>query len=114
MKVYKIGILGCGHIAEKMAATLNEMKGVECYAVASRSKEKAQRFADKWNFSKAYGSYEELADDADTDLIYIATPHSQHYENAMMCIEFIYDSVICVMMLNLLYCFIDVSVLCYK
>ena len=63
------------------------MKGVECYAVASRSKEKAQRFADKWNFSKAYGSYEELADDADTDLIYIATPHSQHYENAMMCIN---------------------------
>lgn len=87
MKVYKIGILGCGHIAEKMAATLNEMKGVECYAVASRIKEKAQRFADKWNFSKAYGSYEELADDADTDLIYIATPHSQHYENAMMCIN---------------------------
>lgn len=35
-------------------------------------------------------------------------------EKAMMCIEFIYDSVICVMMLNLLYCFIDVSVLCYK
>ena len=86
MKVYKIGIMGCGHIAEKMAATLNAMEGVECHAVASRNKDKARAFAEKWHFAKAYGSYGELADDAETDLIYIATPHSQHFDNACMCI----------------------------
>lgn len=87
MKIYKIGIIGCGGIAKKMAATLNGMKEVECYAVASRNKEKADNFAQEWNFKKAYGSYEELADDPDVDLIYIATPHAMHYDNARMCIE---------------------------
>ena len=82
MKKYKIGIIGCGHIAEKMAATINEMQETESYAVASRSIEKAQAFASKWNFGKAYGSYEELVADSEIDLVYIATPHSHHYEHA--------------------------------
>ena len=86
MKIYKIGIIGCGHIAEKMATTLNAMPDVECYAVASRSLQKAGEFASKWNFSKAYGSYEALADDPAVNLIYIATPHALHFEQAMMCI----------------------------
>lgn len=83
---YKIGILGCGTIAAKMAATLNKMNGVRCYAVASRNSEKAKAFAAKWNFDKAYGSYAELAQDAEVDLIYIATPHSEHYACARLCI----------------------------
>ena len=86
MKKYKIGIIGCGHIAEKMAATINEMQETESYAVASRSIEKAQAFASKWNFGKAYGSYEELVADSEIDLVYIATPHSHHYEHARLCI----------------------------
>ncbi len=86
MKKYKIGIIGCGHIAEKMAATINGMQEAENYAVASRSLEKAQAFASKWNFSKAYGSYEELVADSEIDLVYIATPHSHHYEHARLCI----------------------------
>ena len=45
MKIYKIGIIGCGGIAQKMAATLEKMKGVERYAVASRNQEKAEAFA---------------------------------------------------------------------
>ncbi len=86
MKKYKIGIIGCGHIAEKMVATINGMHEAESYAVASRSIEKAQAFASKWNFSKAYGSYEELVADSEIDLVYIATPHSHHYEHARLCI----------------------------
>lgn len=87
MKKYKIGIIGSGWIAEKMAITLNGMQGVEKYAVASRSSEKAEAFARKWEFLKAFGSYEALTDDPDVDLIYIATPHSLHYEQAKMCIN---------------------------
>lgn len=86
MKVYNIGIIGTGWIAEKMAITLGGMRGVLRYAVASRSKEKAEQFAREWQFTKAYGSYEELADDPDVDLVYIATPHSHHYSQARMCI----------------------------
>ena len=54
MKVYNIGIIGCGTIAARMAKTLNGMKGVNCYAVASRSLDKAKVFAQEWHFQKAY------------------------------------------------------------
>lgn len=85
----KVGILGAGNIAGSMAEALSglQKKGKACaYAVASRSREKASEFAQKWKIPKAYGSYEELASDPEVDLIYIATPHSLHYEQAKLCI----------------------------
>lgn len=85
--MFRIGIIGAGHIAEKMATTLHGMDGVEAYAVASRQLERAQEFASRRDFRKAYGSYEALADDPDVDLIYIATPHSLHYRHVKMCLE---------------------------
>ena len=84
---FNIGILGTGNIAGIMADTINKMKGVKLYAVASREKVKADVFAGKYGCKKAYGSYEELAADKKVDLIYIATPHSEHFANAKMCIE---------------------------
>lgn len=91
MKDLKFAILGCGHIATKMAAAVKTLEkkgmGVECYAVASRHLEKATAFAKEYGFEKAYGSYEELAADSAIDLIYIATPHSHHHEFAKLCIE---------------------------
>lgn len=85
-----VGILGAGRIAENMAYTLTEMEktgqGARLYAVGSRSGEKAGLFAEKWGADKAYGSYEELAQDAEVDLVYVATPHSHHYEHARLCL----------------------------
>ena len=83
----KIGILGAGGIAVQMAKTVAGMKDVENYAVAARSFERAQAFAEKYGFSKAYGSYEEMLADPQVDLVYIATPHSHHYLHAKMCLE---------------------------
>ncbi len=83
----KIGILGAGLIARKMAATVNGMDGVILGAVASRDKEKAGAFAEEFSAEKYYGSYEELAADKDIDLIYVATPHSHHYEHARLCLN---------------------------
>ena len=89
--IMKFAILGCGHIATKMAKAVKALEkrgmGVECYAVASRSLDKAQKFANEYGFGRAYGSYEELAQDPDVDLIYIATPHSEHYNNILLCLE---------------------------
>lgn len=89
--IMKFAILGCGHIATKMAKAVKALEkrgmGVECYAVASRSLDKAQKFASEYGFERAYGSYEELAQDPDVDLIYIATPHSEHYNNILLCLE---------------------------
>ena len=86
MKKWKMAILGTGTIAGTMARTIAEMENVERYAVASRSMEKAERFAQEHGFAKAYGSYEELARDEEVELVYIATPHSEHFENARLCI----------------------------
>ncbi len=82
----RIGILATGWIAEKMAITLQGMTGVEMYAIASRSLEKAKEFAKKWGFQHFYGSYEDLIANDQVDLVYIATPHSEHYDNARLCL----------------------------
>ncbi len=83
----KVGILGTGWIAEKMAVTLSPLEGYECYAVASRTKEKAEAFAQQFGIEHAYGSYEELVEDPEVELVYIATPHSHHYQHSKLCIE---------------------------
>ena len=77
-----VGIIGAGHIAEKAARTLAEMEGMSCLAIGSRSQKKAQDFAARFGIPRAYGSYAELLQDPDIDLVYIATPHSCHFENA--------------------------------
>ena len=82
-----IGILGAGIIARVMARTIAGMDNVTLTAIGSRSLEHAKEFAEKFSLPKAYGSYEELAADSSLDLIYIATPHSRHYEDCMLCIE---------------------------
>lgn len=79
MKKLKWGILGPGNIAGDFAKALNRVNG-EVYAVASRNKERAEKFASENNVKKAYGSYEEMINDEEIDAIYIATPHSNHYE----------------------------------
>lgn len=83
----KIGILGCGRIAQKMGKTL-EMMGLSasCY-IASRNLKKAQDFQEQYHFGGAYGSYEEMLANQEIALVYIATVNSLHYEHAKMCLE---------------------------
>lgn len=83
----KFAIMATGWIAEKMSVTISQLPEVEKYAVASRSLEKAQAFAKQYGFEKAYGSYEELVKDPEVELVYVATPHSHHYECAKLCLE---------------------------
>ena len=84
--MFRIGIIGAGHIAEKMAATINGMPEAEAYAVASRQYGKAAAFAGRFGFAKAFGSYEALVEDPDVDLVYVATPHSLHYDHVRLCL----------------------------
>ena len=87
MDKFKVGILGAGHIAEKMAYTLNRMDDAMAYAVASRDRSKAEAFASAYGIPVSYGSYEALAENPDVDMIYVATPHSLHYEHVRLCLE---------------------------
>ena len=84
---FKVGIVGAGWIAEKAAITLNGLAGLQCYAIASRSQEKAEAFAARWNVEKAYGSYAALLEDPKVDLVYVATPHSHHFDITKQALE---------------------------
>lgn len=88
MKKIKWGIIGLGNIAKRFASTITNLSDeCELYGVASRELEKAKEFAKKYNATKAFGSYEDLVKDSEVDLIYIATPHSLHKENMILCIN---------------------------
>ena len=74
-------------MVEAVKALESRGMGVEAYAVASRTLSRAQKFAADYGVRHAYGSYEELANDPQVDLIYVATPHSEHYNNILLCLE---------------------------
>ncbi len=76
----RVGIIGTGWIAEKAAITLRGLTVCEAYAVGSRTLERAEAFAKEWGIAKACGSYAELINDPDVDLVYVGTPHSHHYD----------------------------------
>jgi predicted dehydrogenase len=83
----KFGVLGPGHIAESFAAAAKISKG-ELYAVASRDLKKAEKFKNKFGFKKAYGSYEAMMKDKNVNCVYIATPHSHHYEHMLLALKY--------------------------
>ena len=87
MKNINWGIIGTGRIARTFSDALAETENSVLYAVASRSKDKAEKFAEEYGFSKAYGSYSELAQDNNIDIVYIATPMASHFNDVMLCLE---------------------------
>ncbi|HJC83723.1 MAG TPA: Gfo/Idh/MocA family oxidoreductase [Candidatus Anaerostipes avicola] len=80
------GILGCGTIAKEMAETFQKM-GRVIYGVSSRTPEKAVKFAEKYGIKHVYQTYEEMLEDEKIDIVYIATPHSMHYENMIKAVK---------------------------
>lgn len=88
MRKINWGILSTGTIAKRFAATMKQRTDAcSLLAVASRHKDSAEQFAQTYNIPNTYGSYLDLVQDPDVDIIYIATPHSLHYENAKLCLE---------------------------
>lgn len=81
------GILGTGSIARKFAAGLTALTDAELVAVGSRRAEKADEFADEFAGPRRHGSYAALADDPDVDAIYVATPHTLHKDNTLLCLR---------------------------
>jgi dihydrodiol dehydrogenase / D-xylose 1-dehydrogenase (NADP) len=81
------GILGTGSIARKFAEGLASLPDAELAAVGSRTKESADAFADEFSIQRSHGSYAELVADPEVDAIYVATPHTLHKENALICLE---------------------------
>jgi predicted dehydrogenase len=81
------GIIGTGKIAKEFAAALHDTPGAVLAGVASRSSASAEAFAQEHGVAQAYGSYQALVDSPDIDLVYIATPHTEHASNALMALD---------------------------
>lgn len=81
MKKIKWGVLGTAYIFERdVAEGMRQAENCEFYAIAGRNPEKAEAFRDKYGFSKAYGSYEELLQDPEVEAVYLPLPNNMHCE----------------------------------
>ena len=81
------GILGCGRIARKFASDLQLLSDSVLMAAGSRTLENARVFAHEFSIANVHGSYESLVNDPGVDVIYVASPHGQHYEHVMLCLN---------------------------
>jgi predicted dehydrogenase len=81
------GVLSTGGIANDFTLALKKTPKAVLHACASRSQASADEFATKHGFAKAYASYEALLADPAVEIVYIATPHSFHCDNILMCLE---------------------------
>ena len=85
--VLRWGILAPGAIAGDFTATVLANTDQRITAVASRSPERARRFATRHGIERAYGSYEQLDVDPGVDIVYVAAPHSQHRPLGLLAIS---------------------------
>ena len=83
----RFGILGAGRIAHDLVKDLRFTNEAKAIAVGSRSQQSAQAFADTYDLPYAHGSYEELVQNPEVDVIYVATPHTFHAAHALLAIE---------------------------
>ena len=86
-KIINWGVIGPGKIAHKFVQDLLTLPNARLHAVASRSLERAQEFANQYDAPHAYGSYDELGNCPDLDVVYIATPHSEHAKNTILLLN---------------------------
>lgn len=85
--VVRWGILAPGWIAHNFATALRSGTRQEIAAIGSRTLERATAFADEFGAANAYGSYEELVNDPDVDIVYVASPHSEHHRQTRLALE---------------------------
>lgn len=87
MKTYNYGIIGPGRIATSFCKALQRSERVNIHGIASRDSQRAKDFAQQFGAKKVYTDYDAIAKDPDIDVIYIATPHVFHAEQAINCLR---------------------------
>jgi predicted dehydrogenase len=80
------GVVGAGAIAQRFASDLLRRSDARLTAVAARSEASARAFAGAFGVEAACAGVEALAARPDVDIVYIATPNSDHLPSALACI----------------------------
>ena len=90
MSVINWGIIGLGKIANNFASAFKDLKNSKLISVASKSKEKIEKFQKKFNLNNifSYNNYEEMLLNENIDIVYIALPHNLHFEWIVRCINY--------------------------
>lgn len=83
-KKIRLGILGAGRIVDRVMKDMHRLENVEITAIAARDAVRAQAAAQRYGIPNAYGSYPELAQSKEVDLVYIATPHPFHAQQSIL------------------------------
>ena len=83
------GFCCAGRIASDFSLAMDNVlsNGHHKVAVAARDSSKAEEFAKSHNFGRSYGSYEELAEDSEVEIVYVSSLHPQHYELCRLFLE---------------------------
>ncbi len=79
------GVVAPGWIAHRMVSAL-QRSSQKVVAVGSRSAQRAREFADTYGIERAHGSYDALVNDPGVDVVYVASPHSEHRAQALLAI----------------------------
>ena len=87
MKTFRFAILGAAKIGNKFCSAVSCIPDCEVAAVASKSLDRAQQFAQRYGIARFYDSYEEMLDKEKPDCAYIAVTQNDHYRLTMMCLE---------------------------
>jgi predicted dehydrogenase len=80
-------VLATGRIAATVSRDLDHVPGAVRHAVASRDRARAADFAREHAFAVAHGSYADLVEDPQVDVVHVATPHPQHLAAAVLALE---------------------------
>jgi predicted dehydrogenase len=86
-KTLNWGIIGPGKIARKFADDLKRVPAARLHAVASTSPERARDFAHTHHVPHVFDRYEDMVHCPDLHIVYVATPHTLHCANTLLCLD---------------------------
>jgi predicted dehydrogenase len=85
--VLKIGVVGCGKIADAHAAQIQRIEGCRIVGVCDQEPLMARQLSERFPVDRCFGSLPELLSEARPDVIHITTPPSSHLDMARLCLK---------------------------
>ena len=83
----KVGIVGCGKIADVHASELRRIKGCEIVGVCDREPLMAEQLRERFPIKASYHDLEEMIEECRPDVVHITTPPQSHFDIAKTCLE---------------------------
>jgi predicted dehydrogenase len=83
----RVGIIGSGYIADFHAKAVQAIEGMELSAVVSPNRDKAERFASRYNIESIFTDFDTFFLDQPVDMVVLATPNCFHHDHTVKAIN---------------------------